>query len=201
MAVIPKVSSVSWLAVEIETASGFKLQGFLLYTIPDKNFPEYINEGGLSDLEVWSDDKCVIYVVHSPSDQWIEYAQLKNHAWWKAVTKNMPLSQEGLEILQQYGSIPIVQVGDSKRTLRDVLSPPINEFLHGDEIGKILKYFQLGPTQHPCMVLFKTMRDSSVWYVDMSDMLGISIEELRSALKTWFAGKNFREMLEEAGNA
>jgi len=201
VALIPKLANVSWITVEVETAAGFRLHGFLLYTMSDHFFPEYITVDGLVDLEVWSGDKFAIFIVHSPSEKWIEYARTKKHVWWKAFSSHFEGKPEMLELLQKYGSVPLLQAGDVKKTMREVFAPPINEYLHGDEIARILSYFELEPTQHPCLVLFKNLNDTSFWYVGMGDMVNMPLQDLRTSLKSWFAGSDFKGLLKEAEDA
>ncbi len=201
MALIPRLANVSWIAVEVETASGFSLHGFLLYTMSDHFFPEYITNDGLIDLEVWSGDKFAIFIVHSPSGKWIDYARTKNHVWWRAFSNHSEASPQMVELLKNYGNVPLLQVGDVTKTMLEVLAPPINEYLHGDEIARILSYFELAPTQHPCLVLFKDLKDTRVWYVGMGDMVNMPVPDLRKSLKNWFGGSDFKRLLKEAEDA
>ena len=77
MVPIPGLESVksAWLTIEAE---GFNLHGFFIYAAGDHYFPEYIDGDGLGELDRWSTDECAIFVVHSPSEQWIEYTKRTN---------------------------------------------------------------------------------------------------------------------------
>jgi hypothetical protein len=196
---IPGLESVvcSWITIKAE---GYQLHGFLIYTASDHYFPEYINGEGLADLDVWTGHDCAIFVVHSPSEQWIEYTKASDHTWWRLFGQCFE-NQTQAEIIQQHGDIPILQVGNVRKTLREVFAPCLNSYLYGQEIARILSYFDLKATQHPSMILFKELDDKWVWYVDMNDLTNIPQADLRAALQRWFGGNDFTRLLKEARNA
>jgi hypothetical protein len=212
------------------------LHGFLLFLGSDHFFPEYLASNGLADLEVWTGDKCAIFILQSPSGKWIDYTRQSGHLWWmlfgpeiRSVTgdnantvvprltsprfglDSRVLSHTNLHIAGPdpvYGPLAepvrgklsqqLLEIDGVPSSLDDVFSPCKNLFQHSMEIGKVLHRFNLNPTQHPCLVLFRDIRDAKVWFIDLSDIVGQPITELRATLKDWFGGPAFREILEEA---
>jgi len=174
---------------------GFNLYGFFLYTASDHYFPEYMENEGLMDLDMWTGADIAVFIVQSPSQQWIDYARTTNHAWWKLFGKHA-------ELLELYQDVAVLQTREGLKTFREVFAPCLNQFLHTSEIAKILQWFGLKPTEHPCMVLFKDLyRDKSIWYVDLRDTLNVPKYKLRTSLLQWFDGPHFKKLMKEAQNA
>lgn len=181
-----------WVTIQ---GQGFHLYGFFLYTASDHYFPEYMESDGLMDLDLWTGEECAVFIVQSPSQQWIEYARETNHIWWKLFGKQA-------DFLQPYQDAAVLQTSEGLKTIREVFAPCLNQYLHTREIAQILHWFGLNPTEHPCMVLFKDLyRDRSVWYVDLRDTLNVPKYKLRISLQQWFDGSQFKKLLKEARNA
>ena len=197
---IPGLDSVRCAWVEI-SKEGFTLHGFFIFLGSDHFFPEYIDGDGLADLDTWTGDECAVFVIQSPSAKWIEYTKANNHTWWKLFGQFFEFDDYMKQVLAEHGNIPLVQMNGSKKTLRDIFAPCLNQFQHSAEIGKILHRFNLNPTDHPCLILFKDLKDSKVWYVDMTDLVDTPERVLRQALHDWFAGREFQNLLKEASNA
>ena len=157
-----------WVEIRQE---GFVLHGFLLFRSTDHYFPEYLDGDGLDDLNIWTGDNCAVFVVQSPSVQWIEYTRATNHTWWKLFGR---YSEDGpsafSDLAMNVGNAAVLAIGEETLTLRDVFAPCLNQFQHSAEIAKVLHRFGLGPTEHPCLVLFRDLRDRDVWFVDLRDL-------------------------------
>ncbi len=198
---IPGLDSVRCAWVEIRQ-EGFVLHGFLLYRSTDHYFPEYLDGNGLDDLNIWTGDDCAVFVVQSPSTQWIEYTRAANHTWWKLFGRYTEDGSSTLsDLAMNVGNTAVLAVGEETLTLRDVFAPCLNQFQHSAEIAKILHRFGLGPTEHPCLVMFRDLRDRDVWFVDLRDLRGLREADLAKSLQNWFGGRDFARMMEEARHA
>lgn len=198
---IPGLDSVRCAWVEIRQ-EGFVLHGFLLYRSTDHYFPEYLDGNGLDDLNIWTGDDCTVFVVQSPSTQWIEYTRAANHTWWKLFGRYTEDGSSTLsDLAMNVGNTAVLAVGEETLTLRDVFAPCLNQFQHSAEIAKILHRFGLGPTEHPCLVMFRDLRDRDVWFVDLRDLRGLREADLAKSLQNWFGGRDFARMMEEARHA
>jgi hypothetical protein len=96
------------------------------------------------------------------------------------------------------GHSAVLAVGEETLTLRDVFAPCLNQFQHSAEIAKILRRFGLGPTEHPCLVLFRDLKDREFWFVDLRDLCRLPEPDLAESLKRWLGGPDFGRMMEEA---
>ncbi len=196
---VPGLDSVvcSWVTIQAE---GFDLHGFFVYSSSDHRIPEYINGDGLADLDQWSTNECAVFIVHSPSTQWIEYAKSTSHTWWKLFGDSISVESEIPHLFLGIENEPLIEIGGTRKSLKELFSPCLDRFIAGDEISRILRGFSLRETQHPCLILFKDLRDHLIWYIDMSDLVGLPIIELRKELQIWFDRGEFRRILEEARN-
>jgi hypothetical protein len=197
---VPGLDSVRCAWVEIRQ-EGFALHGFLLFRSTDHYFPEYLEGDGLDDLNIWTGDDCAIFVVQSPSATWIEYTKATNHTWWKLFgrydvdhTSSSPFS----DLARDLGHSAVLAVGEETLTLRNVFAPCLNQFQHSAEIAKILYRFGLEPTEHPCLILFRDLKDRDIWFVDLRDLCRLPESDLAESLKRWFGDGEFKRMMEEA---
>jgi hypothetical protein len=198
---VPGLDLVHCAWVEIRQ-EGFVLHGFLLYRSTDHYFPEYLDGDGLDDLNTWTGKECAVFVVQSPSAKWIEYTRATKHTWWKLFGQYADDdSSNYTELARIVGNAAVLAVGEETLTLRDVFAPCLNQFQHSAEIAKILHRFGLGPTEHPCLVLFCDLRDRDVWFVDLRDLRGLGEQDLGQSLQSWFGGRDFARIMEEARNA
>jgi hypothetical protein len=198
---VPGLDSVrcAWLEIRQE---GFVLHGFLLYRSTDHYFPEYLDGDGLDDLNIWTGDECAVFVVQSPSAQWIDYTRATNHTWWKLFGRFAGEDSASFsELASKVGGTAVLTIGNETLTLREVFAPCLNQFQHSAEIAKILHRFGLGPTEHPCLVLFRDLTDREIWFVDLRDLRGLGQTDLGQSLQQWFGGRDFGRILEEARNA
>jgi len=178
---------VRWIEIRQQ---GYVLHGFLLYTGSDHFIPEYIAGDGLNDLDMWSGDRCGIFLLHNPPPEWVDYARAKDHVWWRTFGKG-----EGA-LGEELMDLPVLHVGDGQTlTPRQLLPSAQNRGLAKQQVADVLNYFGLASTAHPCLILFRDIHDPKFWLVELEDMLGLDILRLRLALKQWFAGADFKRLL------
>jgi hypothetical protein len=84
---------------------------------------------------------------------------------------------------------------DLKVSPRQLMSVAENKGLAKRQIAEVLAFFDLQPTDHPCIVLFRDLHDRDVWFVGLSDLLGQPLQQLRQSLKSWFGGVDFQRLL------
>jgi hypothetical protein len=198
---VPGFDSVecAWLEIRQE---GFLLHGFLLYRSTDYYFPEYLDGDGLDDLNVWTGDECAVFVIQSPSAQWIDYTRATNHPWWKLFGRYAREDAASFsELVSEVAGTAVLTIGNETLTLRDVFAPCLNQFQHSAETAKVLYRFGLGPTEHPCLVMFRDLRDQDVWFVDLRDLRGVPARDLGKSLQDWFGGGEFARIMDEARHA
>ena len=181
----------NWVTIKGE---GFTLYGFLLYTTTDREFSDYMNNDGFVDLEQWTGEGLEVFIVQSPSEEWIEYARSTNHAWWK-------LFGEQAEFLEKHQDAAVLPTKEGPKTLREVFAPWFNKFLQAEEISKILDQFGIERTKHPCMVLFKDLEDKFFNFSDFRDLLNVPQQMVRISLRKWLEGPEFIEVMKEAQHA
>lgn len=188
----------AWLRIESE---GFVLHGFLLFTLGDEPFPEYLNGRGLADLDGWSGKECAVFVMRAPSQEWIDYTSSTNHSWWRVFGNADPATQKQMrKDLSKFEKVRFEFQGE-QRTLTSILAPPVNEFIYRTEVERVLERFGCKSTEHPSLLLFRSLRDQSYWHVGLRDMVDVSPGQLRRGLREWFEGPEFRQIVNEARNA
>lgn len=70
---------VKWLVIEKE---GYLLFGFLLYTNSDRIVVDFMKDG-IVELDDLSGEKCAVFVIESPSKEWLHYSRQTKHPWWR----------------------------------------------------------------------------------------------------------------------
>jgi hypothetical protein len=218
----------AWLQLKKE---GFALHGFFLFVGSDHYFPEYVTNSGLADLELWTGRTCGLFVLHPPSTAWVDYTRRQGHIWWKLfgrrseVTKTVSEQEGGEKILalrapsrRSKGTAPakleklppeleqikdqlLLEIDGKLYSPADLFSPSHDQFHHSMEIEKVLRRFDLPPTSHPCFIFFRDLNDAYGWFVELKDLVNLPEPRLRSALKDWLSGPEFRKLLEEAKRA
>lgn len=182
----------SWLDLKAE---GYVVHGFLVFLTGDRYFPEYIASDGLSDLNVWSGRNCAIYTIHSPADTWVTFARGANNVWWRRIGKTLNEDIATEEAMAKYGETEVVVVGSETRRLKDAFEPLVNRYLHDAEMGRVMEHFELTPASQPCLIMFKELFGDGAWYKDLRPLVNVPQEELREALKNWFAGEEFAGLM------
>lgn len=197
---VPNMNRVECAWVEIR-GQGFSLHGFLVFLTSDHFFPQYLENDGLGDLDMWTGRECGVFVVQSPSAAWIEYTRKNNHPWWQLFGHLAEENEEFAETLEAHGDARVVSLDGRKQSLREAFAPCLNHFQYAAEIEKVLYRFNLDATDHPGLILFTDWYDPTVWYVDMRDLVDIPERDLRQSLHRWFSGPEFKKILSESKNA
>ncbi len=96
---------------------------------------------------------------------------------------------------------PVLEIDGKLHSPADLFSFSHDQFHHTMEIQKVLRRFDLPPTSHPCFVFFRDLNDTYGWFVGLNDLLNLPELKLRTALKDWFGGPEFRKLLAETKNA
>lgn len=186
---------VYWLNVRRQ---GMVLHGYLLYSGSDHQFPRYMSNDGIGDIDSWSGTECGIFVFQAPPEGWAAHATRSQHVWADLVRKSFRA-----EIAEKVASTSEVQIsiGGRTSTLKDLYASCSDRYLNQTLIQTVLRQFSLPPTSHPCLILFKDLYGKDFWHVRLDDLLGKSSADLRKALKTWFGSKAFNDLIKEARRA
>jgi hypothetical protein len=72
--------TTTWIDIKAEK---FPTHGFLLFVKSDHFFPEYMDDGGMADLEGWTNGRCALFILHPPSLPWVDYTMSSDHIWWR----------------------------------------------------------------------------------------------------------------------
>ena len=181
--------------MQIETAA-VDLRGFLVYHTSDRYFSEYISGDGLSDLSIWAGGTCVFFVLHSPAEAWIDYAARSDHLWGKLFQGKGTQQYQDLIDIPGIADQPILEIDGEKRLIRQ-FDPPLNSYFLADEIRLILRYFNCEPTEHPCLIMFKSLDDECCLYVDLRRWLDWEVRALQAAFKAYFGSRDFKRVVQK----
>lgn len=165
---------VVWVRLEKE---GFVLYGFLLYTSADRGLVDYIRDG-IYDLDVLSGKECAVFVIESPSAEWIAYARQTDHTWWHLFGSeiieeaNKGAGNSGrskISLLERniiennHNSVIIVGDGNTATSLQQIINPIITIPYNRAEAFKVAKHFGLEAKDVPCLIFFKDMNSRVIW--------------------------------------
>jgi len=171
---------------------GFALHGFLLYTSSDKFITEYIDDEGLTDLDMWSGDECGLFLLYDPPSDWVSYAKSQNHIWWETFGS----STKTAHLAREYADAAVLDIGEGTPvSFKEILPLPGNRGLAKQHVASILSFFEIDPTKHPSIILFRDLQDRDVWLVELDDFLGLDPLALRRAFKSWFSSDDFKKLL------
>ena len=184
---------------QIPTAEG-TLYGLLVYHASDHNFPEYISANGLTALHVCASGRCQLFVIHSPGQEYIDYARQRENLW--AQLFDQPAGEVSRSITAIPGAIdhPFIDIDGERRSMRQLLTPSKNDFLLTDEVNAILRYFGCAPDEHPCLILFKDLNAARFWFVNLRPWTGWRLDALQLAFRNYFEGAGFSQIVSEAGH-
>lgn len=187
---------IYWLKVR---RSGTVLHGYLLYATSDHQFPEYMADEGLVDLDAWTGKDCGIFVFQCPPEGWAEHARRTNHLWAELFRESYGMvgTERGLSVR---GDTKI-KIGERDTTLKSLFADCADSYAHRDLITKVLSHFSLPATSHPCLILFRDLYGKRFWHVALDDLLNQPNGVLRKALKKWFSGPEFGRLVEDARRA
>ena len=199
---------VAWVILEKE---GFLLYGFLLYTGADRALVDYMKEG-IYDLDILSGEKCAVFVIESPSREWVTYTRQSDHSWWRlfgaglaknvdaesgTTTKRRALFEK--TIIENIHNSVIVVGQDNVISLSQILDPPINLPYNRAEALKVAKHFGLGAKDVPCLVFFRSLSGSIISKVPLDSFH--SQDQLKLFFRDFFDSPDFESLfrLEMAG--
>lgn len=193
---------VVWLRLEKE---GFSLFGFLLYTSSDRVVVDYMKEG-IFDLDILSGDECYIFVIESPSKEWIELTKQSNHSWWRLFgrehfekeNKNIDSGRKGLSLLEKNivennRDCTIVIGNENCISLNQIIEPPSNLLFNRAEALNVAKHFGLGSKDVPCLIFFKDLKSDVIWKSSIGEFE--SQKELKNFFRDFFDSSDFLSLL------
>jgi hypothetical protein len=182
----------SWSKIR---AAGTTLFGLLVYQPSDHNFPEYIAGDGLIALHSHAGRRCVLFVIHSPTPDYIKYAREKSNLWAEVFDQaGIPPT---IRAIPRVADEPILMIDGERRSVRQLLTPSINNFLLADEILDVLKYFECAPCEHPCLLFFTDLNAADFWFADLRQWTGWRLDALEAAFRNYFQGPEFSKLVPE----
>jgi hypothetical protein len=182
----------SWPKVR---AHGKALYGLLLYHGSDLHFPEYVAANGLSALHLYLGDRCALFVIHSPSQAYIDYAREKSTLWAKLF--DLAGLDPAIAEVPRVANEPLLVIDGERRSMHQLLTPSKNEYLLADEIRAILRHFGCQPAEHPCLMFFTDLNADQFWFVDLRLWLGWRLDALEIAFRNYFEGAEFSSLVVE----
>lgn len=195
---------IAWFEIQQQ---GYLLYGFLLYTASDRVLADFMKDG-IYDLDVLSGDQCVIFVIESPSKEWIQYTKTSNHSWWKIVGKDViqqSLKQYSEQIRENFLLIKDLipyspnlsfSIGNEDTvTLDQIINPPINIPYNRAEAYKIAKHFGVNISEIPCLIFFKDLDSTDIYKAPIALNNCKTQDEVKITFREFF-GKDFLEIEE-----
>jgi hypothetical protein len=205
MVLIPTVGQVQieWLCLQIGTINLF---GFLLYTNSDRILVDYMSDG-ICELDFLSGNQCAIFVVESPSKQWIEYTKLNNHIWWRrfgqaivdssleqlAQSSRSKASLMAKSIVENNQNCTIVIGDDNKTSLEQILAPINHLPFDRTEALAISRHFRLQNLDIPCLIFFKDVNDSIIWKSTLGHLR--KQQDIKEFFRRFFDSPDFQSLL------
>jgi hypothetical protein len=200
---------IAWVVLQKQ---GFILYGFLLYTDADREVVDYMRDG-IFDLDALSGDECAIFVIESPSENWISYSKQQNHTWWQLFGErlaeralaDMPPDQKSNKawhvkftlfqktIIENNNNANVVVGDDNTVTLAHIIQPRISLLYNRSEALKVAPYFGVNPDELPCLIFFKDLHGSVVTKKPLEDCETQS--SLKKFFRTFFGSEDFKAML------
>lgn len=197
---------IQWIRIE---KHGYKLYGFLLYTGCDDVMVRYMEEG-MYDLDNISGKDCAIFLIEPPSARWLEYTLKKNHPWRKIFFNNFnetTTSSDG-QFSQPVNSL---KGGDAQKLVENVnnsvivlgnnvringyqlLSPDFNILYDRSDAFDVVRYFNMGYEEVPCLIFFRDLNQSVIWKKPLTHFTDIS--QLKIFFRTFFGSEEFNKLL------
>src|SRR5215831_18744845 len=146
MLLVPNLEMVQCAWITIKSGTHY-LYGFLLFVAGDHFFPQYLSNEGLADLECWTANNCQIFILQSPSAQWIDYSRRNDTLWWKLFKgttrppqiNNRPSPVEGSLWSRQFLPVRPRSLEEAATALNpDLLeTSPVNQTQHTDIISSV----------------------------------------------------------------
>ncbi len=201
---------IKWVLLEKE---GFLLFGFLLYTNSDRALVDYMKDG-LFDLDFLSGDKCAIFVIESPSKEWIARTQKSGHTWWK-IYGNQLITRRTAETTnfqaKKHSIFPIIQkiiiennqdcmiaIGDGNHiNINQLLEPDIDLLYDRSEALRVARFFGLQAKDVPCLIFFKDLDSHIIWNSPLGNLQ--SQNEVKLFFRQFFESSEFSALMMNQG--
>lgn len=194
---------VMWVLIEKE---GYRLYGFLLYTMADKALSEYIR-GGIFDLDLLSGDECAIFLIKSPSKEWIRYSQTNNHAWWKlygnelserAKNRQDELRRSKISLLEkniiENNHDCTIVIGDGNSvSLWQIIEPELDLPYQPAEALRVARHFGLKSTDVPCLIFFQDLNSNVIWRAPLGTLN--SSTDVKMFFREFFESTDYRSLI------
>lgn len=197
---------VKWILLEGE---GYILFGFLLYTSADRVLVDYMTDG-IIELDYLSGESCAVFVIESPSSNWVDYTEDKDHSWWRLYgrellkeernrgQKSSKRSKSLLEIRRTFiDNIQdsIIVIGDENQmTLRDLVNPSPKLLFNREEALNVAKHFGVDMFEIPCMIFFEHFDSRIIHKLLLGNLQ--SQQEVKEHFREFFGGAEFVALLD-----
>ena len=204
MVLIPTLEQarVEWLCCQTNDVTLF---GFLLYTNCDRVIIDYMSDG-ICELDYLSGEQCVIFVIESPSEQWIKYTKLKKHLWWRTfgqtIAERSSTSPENLRSRQvsllaqnivENNENCIIFIGDgNEASIGQIITPDNNIPFDRTEALRIARHFQV-IQDIPCLIFFNDLNSSVICKSTLKDLREQT--DVKEFFRGFFDSPDFQSLL------
>lgn len=160
MVLVPTLeqAKIKWLCLQ---ANNVTLFGFLLYTNCDRVIIDYMTDG-ICELDYLSGKRCLIFINESPSKQWIEYAKLNSHLWWRTFgqtiaekslaspenSKARKISLLTQNLVEKNENCNIFIGDDNKASIGQIITPDNNIPFDRTEALRMARHFRVQLTDN-----------------------------------------------------
>jgi hypothetical protein len=166
---------------------------FFLFTLNDEQFPTFVDQNGMADLQLWAANKCMFLVFHSPSREYIESVLRDPTEPWFDILRDMGLSA--------FVDEPVVAINeDLPNTIRDLFTSCRNPYSRNKQILSVLTRWGRAPDDCPCLIFFRDLAEGTGWHQDLKIMQGLELHELRNSLRNYFSGTIYKNMYAQLQN-
>ncbi|OIJ16444.1 hypothetical protein BKP45_21025 [Anaerobacillus alkalidiazotrophicus] len=217
MFIVPNLEDVKIAIIKLQTEK-YELFGFLLYTQLDEEIVEYM-KNGIYDLDRLSGETCAIFVIESPSIQWIEYTRRTKHKWWKINEKMLieelkrlkeEQEERHLDAARLFANITLSNIENSniilgdnniidannKISLKQLLEPDLNSPYGPSEAIDVARHFNLRFAELPSLIFFEDLDSHILWHLPLR---GKSKNELTYCFRDFFDSEEFYNLLKSKG--
>ncbi|MDJ0531787.1 MAG: hypothetical protein QNJ70_04690 [Xenococcaceae cyanobacterium MO_207.B15] len=205
MVLIPTLEQAKVKCLCLQT-NQFTLFGFLLYTNCDRVIIDYMSDG-ICELDCLSGERCLIFVSESPSKQWIEYAKLNGHLWWRkfgqTIAESSSTSPENStlrnisllaqNIVKNNPNSTIIIGDDNKTSIRQIITPDTNLPFDRTEALRMAHHFQVRITDIPCLIFFKDLNSSVIWKSTLGHLR--EQNDVKIFFRSFFDSSDFQSLL------
>jgi hypothetical protein len=182
----------SWKSIR---AAGATLYGLLVYDGNDHYFPNYMTDYGLLALNSHAKKRCALFVIHSPSQDYVDYARAKSNLW--AQLFDTATLAASIAEIPQIKEEPVFEIDGKRRSMRQLFTPSTNDFLLADEVELILEYFDCKADEHPCLMFFTDLNAKNFWFVNFTKWRGWREDALEAGFRDYFGSADFLQIVAE----